>query len=252
MTRGIILAGGLGTRLFPATKAVAKSLLPIYDKPMIYYPLSTLIKAGIKDVLIIVSNKLNLLCFMNLLGNGRKFGLSIQYKIQDKPNGIAEAFLLGEDFIGTDDVVLILGDNIFYGSELDSILEAGVSKNCIFGCKVEEPSAYGVAKLDGDDIIDVVEKPKEFISHWAVPGLYFYDNTVVKKAKMLEASDRGELEISDINKLYIKQNKLNFIKLIDTFWLDAGTHDGLMEASQFVQAVQKRTGLQIGSIELVD
>jgi len=250
---GIILAGGLGTRLLPLTKTVNKQLLPVYDKPMIYYPLSTLMKARIRDILIIVGSKLSLTLFSNLLGDGSQFGIRISYSIQDEPNGIAEAFIIGEEFLGDDWAALALGDNIFHSYMLDLILEKrSVMRNAIFGCKVAEPSAYGVAYLDKHGyLINIEEKPKKPKSHWAVPGLYFYDETVVDVAKKLQPSARGELEITDLSREYIPGGELQFHTLDDAFWFDCGTHDSLLEASQFVQAVQIRTGEKIGDPETV-
>lgn len=257
MRRGIILAGGKGSRLHPTTKTISKQLLPVYDKPMIYYPLATLMKAGIKEVLIIVSNMMNQMLFADLLGTGSKLGMRIDYRIQESPNGIAEAFLIGEDFIDEGGVVLILGDNIFYGKELDDHLKYYMDideSKTIFGCRVKDPSAYGVAVLDENLCLsDIVEKPKEHISDLAVPGLYIYDKSVVNKAKNLKPSERGELEITDLSKTYIKNkdDDLILVELKNTFWFDAGTHDSLLEASQFVKAVQDRTGNNIADLEQI-
>lgn len=254
MRKGILLAGGAGTRLHPATKTISKQLLPIYDKPMIYYSLATLMKAGVKEVLVIVSNMMNQMLFADLLGTGRKLGMRIDYRIQEKPNGIAEAFLIGEDFIGDDQVVLALGDNIFYGAELDKMLAnlANDHKDMayIFGCKVKDPAAYGVAVVDTNKkLVDIVEKPTELISDLAIPGLYFYPAGVAKEAATLKPSGRGELEITDLSKLYLERDMLHLISLRDTFWFDAGTHDSLLEASQFVKTVQERTGNQIADLK---
>lgn len=251
--KGIILAGGTGSRLFPITRSVNKQLLPVYDKPMIYYPLATLMKAGIREILIIVGSDLSLTLFSNLLGDGSQFGVKLSYTIQESPNGIAEAFIIGEKFLNGDGAALALGDNIFHSYILDLLLEKhSVMRNAVFGCKVAEPSAYGVAYLDKHGyLINIEEKPKNPKSNWAVPGLYFYDETVVEVAKKLLPSARGELEITDLSQEYIPGGELQFHTLDDAFWFDCGTHDSLLEASQFVQAVQVRTGEKIGDPETV-
>lgn len=248
---GIILAGGKGTRLYPLTKVISKQLLPIYDKPLIYYPLSTLKKTSIKDILIIVSSTSNLIMFSSLLGDGSQYGLNLTYKVQDVPRGLADAFLVGEEFIKGRDVALALGDNIFYGETFDNSLLSlsNTYRNIIFGCYVKNPDDYGVAQFNNDNLIRIVEKPKEFISNYAVPGLYFYDNTVVDRAKQIQPSKRGELEITDLTNTYINDNNLKFIKLPKgTVWFDTGTHDHLLEASEFVRSVQSRTGIIIGDL----
>lgn len=251
--KGIILAGGLGTRLYPITKSISKQIIPIYDKPMIYYPLSVLMLTGIKDILII-STRRDLPFYQELLGNGENYGLNIVYTVQEKPNGLAEAFILGEKFIGNDSVSLILGDNIFYGRYFTSLLKKAFNlKNgaLIFGYYVANPTAFGVVEFDKNGkVISLEEKPEKPKSNYAVPGLYFYDNKVVQIAKNIKPSSRGELEITEINKEYLKRNELN----VELFgrgmaWLDTGTHDGLLEASNFVSIVQHRQGLYISCIE---
>ncbi|NLB88836.1 MAG: glucose-1-phosphate thymidylyltransferase RfbA [Syntrophomonadaceae bacterium] len=251
--KGIILAGGSGTRLYPVTKAISKQIIPIYDKPMIYYPLSVLMLAGIRDVLII-STPRDIEMYQELLGDGHQLGLSFSYMVQDKPNGIAEAFIIGEDFIGTDSVALILGDNLFYGQGFSPVLKkvAKLTEGAyIFAYYVQNPENYGVVEFEEDgNIISLEEKPKNPKSNYAIPGLYFYDNEVVNIAKNLTPSDRGELEITDVNAVYLQRKKLKVQILGRGFaWLDTGTHESLLEASNFVQAVQKRQGLYIACIE---
>lgn len=252
--KGIILAGGMGTRLHPSTISVSKQLLPIYDKPLIYYPLSNLLSAGIRDILII-STSPNIGLFKNLFGNGETLGINISYESQDKPNGIAEAFIIGKKFINADDVTLILGDNIYYGNQIDNQLKKQASVQSygakIFAYKVQDPERYGVVEFDkNNSVISIEEKPAEPKSNYAVTGLYIYDNCVCDLAKSLQPSERGELEITDLNNLYLRQNKLEVLLLdAGTAWLDAGTPDSLLEASSFVQTIQKRQLIQIGCIE---
>ena len=252
--KGIILAGGSGTRLHPLTLAVSKQLMPIYDKPMIYYPLSTLMWSGIKDILII-STPHDLPLFEQLLGDGKKFGCNFQYAVQEAPNGLAEAFVIGADFIGDDKVALILGDNIFYGTGLAELLQANNDPDggIIYAYHVHDPERYGVAEFDeAGNVISIEEKPENPKSNYAVPGIYFYDNSVVNIAKNIAPSHRGELEITDVNKEYLKQGKLK-VSVLDkgTAWLDTGTFNSLMQASQFVQVIEERQGLKIGAIEEV-
>jgi len=251
--KGIILAGGSGTRLYPITKSISKQIVPIYDKPMIYYPLSVLMLAKIREILII-STPRDLPLYKELLGDGSWLGMSFTYAVQEKPNGIAEAFLIGEDFIGNDSVALILGDNLFFGYGFSGILQEVTTLKegaCIFAYYVNNPSAYGVIEFDENGkALSIEEKPQNPKSKYAVPGLYFYDKDVVKIAKGLKPSARGELEITDLNREYMKMDKL-MVKLLGRgfAWLDTGTHDALLEACNYVQAVQKRQGLYIACIE---
>ncbi len=251
--KGIILAGGSGSRLFPLTKCISKQIIPVYDKPMIYYPLSTLMLSGIKDILII-STPEHVGLYKDLLGKGTQLGLNLEYAVQPSPAGIAQAFIIGEDFIGKDPVCLILGDNIFYGHGLGKTLtesSALTSGAIIFGYYVNDPERYGVAEFDpGGKVISLEEKPAHPKSSYAVTGLYFYDNTVVKKAKTLVPSARGELEITDLNKLYLSDNSLT-VKLIGRgiAWLDTGTHESLLQASLYIHTIEKRQGLKISCIE---
>ena len=251
--KGIVLAGGSGTRLYPATKALSKQLMPIYNKPMIYYPLSVLMLAGIRDILII-STPEDIGAFERLLGSGDQFGVSFSYKVQPKPEGLAQAFLLGEEFIGDDSVSLVLGDNIFYGQDLVSGLIKAASLEVgakVFGYYVDDPERYGVAELDENkNVINIEEKPTNPKSNYAVTGLYFYDNTVVAKAKSLTPSARGELEITALNNLYLKEKKLSMEILgRGIAWLDTGTHTALLDASNFVSTLERKQGLQIACLE---
>ena len=251
--KGIILAGGKGTRLYPMTKVVSKQLLPLYDKPMIYYPLSTLMLAGIKEVLIISTPK-DLPLYEELLGDGSDLGMKLSYKVQKEAKGLAEAFIIGEDFIGSDNVCLILGDNIFYGSTLEEKLKAAAKireGGIIFGSLVEDPRAFGVVEIDKDfNAISIEEKPENPKSKWAVPGLYFYDNSVVEIAKTITPSDRGELEITSVNNEYLKRNQLKVVTLgRGVAWLDTGTPKGMSQASHFIEIVQERQGFYISCLE---
>ncbi|MCX5782515.1 MAG: glucose-1-phosphate thymidylyltransferase RfbA [Elusimicrobia bacterium] len=253
LTKGIILAGGKATRLYPVTKAVSKQLLPIYNKPMIYYPLSILMLAGIKDILIISTSE-SIPQFNNLLGDGKNYGLSISYAVQEEPNGIAEAFIIGEKFIGNNNVSLILGDNIFFGGGLSKYLKYAIAQKegaTIFGFYVNDPQRYGIISLDKNNKpVSIEEKPKTPKSNWAVTGLYFYDNKVVEIAKKIKPSNRGELEITDINIEYLKHKKLNVVLLgRGNAWLDTGTYDSLIDASMFIKTIEERQGLKVGSIE---
>jgi len=247
--KGIILAGGSGTRLYPLTIAISKQIMPVYDKPMIYYPLSVLMEAGVKEVLII-STPRDITVFQELLGDGSQWGMSFEYKIQEKPNGLAEAFIIGEEFIGDDNVVMILGDNMFYGSHLPEILRRAnerENESTIFGYYVKDPRAYGVVEIDKDGkAISIEEKPAEPKSNYAVPGLYFYTNDVIEIAKTIKPSARGELEITSVNDEYMKKGKLTVEKLgRGMTWFDTGTHDALIETASFVQTIEKRQGMQV-------
>ena len=254
--KGIILAGGSGTRLYPSTKAISKQLIPIYDKPMIYYPLSMLMLAGIREVLII-STKEDISKYESLLSNGKSIGMKFSYKIQPSPDGLAQAFILGEDFIGNDNVCLILGDNIFYGDSIpkklrEAVTDVDTSNNAtVFGYYVNDPERYGVVEFDNNgNAVSLEEKPTAPKSNYAVSGLYFYPNDVIEIAKKQKPSDRGELEITDTNKSYLSQGRLKVEKLGRGYaWLDTGTHDSLLEASQFVQILEKRQGVKISCIE---
>lgn len=247
--KGIILAGGSGTRLYPLTEAISKQIMPVYDKPMIYYPLSVLMEAGIKEVLIITTPR-DSETFKTLLGDGTQWGMKFEYKIQEKPNGLAEAFIIGEDFIKEDNVAMILGDNMFYGSHLQEMLKRAnerENESTIFGYQVKDPRAYGVVEIDENGkAVSIEEKPQNPKSNYAVPGLYFYTNDVIEIAKGVKPSTRGELEITTVNEEYMKMNKLH----VETFgrgmtWFDTGTHDALLETASFVQTIEKRQGMQV-------
>lgn len=247
--KGIILAGGSGTRLYPLTIAISKQIMPVYDKPMIYYPLSVLMEAGIKDVLII-STPRDIVIFESLLGDGSQWGMSFEYKVQEKPNGLAEAFIIGADFIGEDNVAMILGDNMFYGEHLSEKLKEATQRedeSTIFGYYVKDPRAYGVVEIDENGkAISIEEKPQNPKSNYAVPGLYFYTNDVIQIAKSVKPSARGELEITSVNEEYMKLGKLKVEKLgRGMTWFDTGTHDALLETASFVQTIEKRQGIQI-------
>ena len=250
--KGIVLAGGSGTRLHPLTLAISKQLMPVYDKPMIYYPISTLISAGINQILIISTPK-DLPLFKDLLGDGSKIGCQFEYAVQESPNGLAEAFIIGEKFIGDDAVALILGDNIFYGSGLAKLLKENTNPKggIVYAYHVNDPERYGVVEFDDDNkAISIEEKPDHPKSNYAVPGIYFYDKDVVAIAKNIQPSKRGELEITEVNNVYLKKGKLS-VKILDrgTAWLDTGTFNSLMQAGQFVQVIEERQGLKVGSIE---
>ena len=256
--KGILLAGGKGSRLFPITNGVSKQLLPVYDKPMVYYPISVLIMAGIHEILLI-STPEDIGAYKRLLGDGSRFGISLQYKIQEQPKGIAEAFILGENFIEDDPVCLILGDNIFYGLDFSERLEKVVKQKksektaTIFGYTVKDPQRYGVIEIDDNgNVISIEEKPRKPKSSQVVIGLYFYPNSVIKVAKQIQPSTRGELEITDVNNYYLKQGKLKAEQLGQGFtWLDSGTHESLLEASHFIETIEKRQGVKVGCLEEV-
>lgn len=251
--KGIILAGGSGTRLYPLTRSISKQILPIYDKPMIYYPMSVLMLAGIKDILIITTSR-DIRVFRDLFGNGNSLGMNIEYRVQENPNGIVEAFLIGEKFIGNSSVSLILGDNIFFGQSFTILLKrlSELKKGAeIFGYSVKDPTAYGVVEFDKDmNVISIEEKPENPKSKYAIPGLYFYDNTVVEKARKVKPSLRGELEITDLNRMYLEEKTLKVNLLGRGFaWLDTGTHKNLLQASNFIETIQERQGNYVACIE---
>jgi glucose-1-phosphate thymidylyltransferase len=254
--KGVILAGGSGTRLYPLTKGVSKQLLPIYDKPMIYYPLSVLMLAGIRDILLITTPE-DQASFQRLLGEGKDLGLRLSYAIQPKPEGIAQAFTIGEDFIGQDDVCLALGDNLFYGNGLAQLMREAVNRvsqgSCatVFGYHVEDPERYGVVAFDADKrVVSLEEKPKEPKSNYAVTGLYFYPRDVIEKAKQIRPSGRGELEITDVNQAYLQEGRLRVEIMGRGYtWLDTGTHGSLLEASQFIETIERRQGLKVACLE---
>ena len=251
--KGIILAGGAGTRLYPITRSISKQIIPVYDKPMIYYPLSVLMLAGIREILII-STPTDIVLYEQLFGDGSQLGLTISYKIQPSPDGLAQAFILGEEFIGDDNVCMILGDNIFYGYNFREILEDAANLEdgaMVFGYYVNDPDRYGVVEFDSKGkVISIEEKPDQPKSNYAVTGLYFYANDVIEKAKNLKPSKRGELEITDLNRVYLKENRLN-VKLLGRgfAWLDTGTHDSLLQASNFIATIEQRQGLKVSCIE---
>jgi glucose-1-phosphate thymidylyltransferase len=254
--KGIVLAGGSGTRLYPVTKGISKQLLPIYDKPMVYYPLSVLMLAGITDILIITTPE-DQDSFKRLLGTGEELGISLSYVIQPSPDGLAQAFILGENFIGNDDVCLVLGDNIYYGHDLTNMLLSAVKNTqvsnsaMVFGYHVNDPNRYGVIEFDTDNnVISLEEKPQKPKSNYAVTGLYFYPNDVIKKAKEVKPSDRGELEITSVNQLYLNEGRLK-VKLMGRgfAWLDTGTHNSLLEASAFIETIENRQGLKVSCLE---